>query len=72
MFDILRFVHTIIFRNSKTKSNGLPTLEPPPGYVYNHFPETQAKDFPSLPEKNNHHVIRQVEKICEAAVQYDL
>jgi len=65
-------VHIIISRNSKTKSNGLPTLEPPPGYVQNHFSETQAKDCPTLPEKYNNHVIRQAEKICEAAVQYDL
>ena len=45
----------------------------PPGYVENHFPETQAKDqCPSLPEKYNHHVIRQVEKKkMKATVQYE-
>ena len=68
VFDILRFVHTIISRNSKTKSNGLSTLKPPPGYVQNHFSETQAKDCPILPEKYNNHIISQVEEICEGIV----
>jgi hypothetical protein len=35
--------------------------------VQNQFSETQAKDFPILPEKDNH-VISQVEKISEGVV----
>jgi len=36
--------------------------------VENHFPEIQAKDLcPTLLKKYNH-VIRQVKKICKAAV----
>jgi len=61
-------VHTIISRNSKTKSNGLSKVKPPPSYVQNYFSETQAKDCPILPEKDNNHVIRQVDKIYEGVV----
>jgi hypothetical protein len=35
------------------------------------FPETQAGDRPTLTEKYNNHVIRQVEKICEVVMQYE-
>jgi hypothetical protein len=69
VFNILRFVHTIISRNSKTKSNGLPTLEHhPPGYVEKHLPESQRLD-PTLPEKYNNLVTKQVEKLYKAVVQ---
>jgi hypothetical protein len=40
----------------------------PPGYVENHLPESERLD-PTLPEKYNNLVIKQVEILCKAVVQ---
>jgi len=69
MFHILRFVHTIISRNSKTKRNDVPKVE--------HIHEIMKRIiFQKLRPKasaqhflKNNYVIRQVEKICKAVVQ---